>query len=1199
MNRFKSKKKAPKEESAETRPSLESDNSFHLFRRGKKQQEPEQKKELDLASALPSNDDFRTSLLMNGLSARFSMLREQDDPNSKIGKASDDSVLFPKRQSRMADFAFATGLGDIAEVESFKAPTFNRKDSNASYDSSMMTRSRPMESNVLFGGRQKIYKVANGKNAGDSLGGRVLYDGDVASSSFQKWRVTEKEKEIDSLEAAEDQGDDKAASDKALEETSFLTRSESPVHGYNKKRETSSTTSSTPSIGNNSTAATSIMSQPITGKEGGQSANSTPGVDRHVTRTRKLYEQGLTQNLQEQQNSVLTRVDTLARRPGGGRTPEMSPNTPSPTTQTFNDRWAAFGSERRMVSTKGSAPNLRSTTSPPTTGSLTGKMTLDTSIATDAKGGLFTSPPLSPPISDAGTGEHVNLDIQAKDLGKATAMNVFQKPTSPYDESKYTERMRQLQQGRGTPIQRFRDDANFTFPDARAQPTASAPKEESDIKTTTISAPKISEPPAQQDNPTEHTFFDANLDSPILNEHVHAPQTPDVRLERPSDQDHPAFRGATAAHPLNLSGAIEPLSPDPLTPDLLAVGLRPAVLADSPTLGPTTGGLSGMVRQHLRTESDVSSIYGQSPLPSPRRYASNNALEGIDTIESRTTDIGRSPPTPKPMPRTQGASFESQSTRSPDEEEEFAGQLAEARRRVREKLTSFVETDSAHSSPSMFADHGAELPPPPSRSNPLGILKGKSSLGSLADRGRDTAKTAREPGSGDATEARLNEEEDAHPSLRAFRQVRREVQKHKEFDAGAVSQRSYMTSPPTEDQMHMANGGRREVSRTPSNDRAPYNAAREPRQTTGAIPEGMPSPPSYSGSRQRRDRSGSDHSDESKPSRSRPPPRFRTQAPAPDHQLKSSEMFNGQAPRRPMNRSPGLPGTDVRNSPIVPPVNPRSARRPAAPGLVTGGFNDPANLKSLPGRAMTEPLQSGPFPSSPRNGRFEQPRALYPPNSASASAPGSGSSTPILQPSPRPPFPSNVYSPTNGSTLTDAMKRSVNKKDISEPTFVMSTSRVPTTNLPPDARGTRSRNGSIAEPGSPPPLPPVNPRRRRDSSKTRTLMSGLLGGRRSDEADTAAFSRSTPQLPLASPPVSSFASPIDDERTSGVSAAAEEDDRSSRRRLRKASSELGMDMRANSNPRRVSPPQVAIGPPAGRAVVMRHGPSPNMNGGMF
>lgn len=175
MNRFRTKKKTPEPlgsndealnalsaQSAPTSPGLKK-SATSRWKRSKKPVEV--KPEINLTAVLPTNDDFRTSLLMPNLSARFSMLREQDDPHSLLGKASDDSVLQPRRRSRM-DFG---GLGDIAEVSSIRSqvrPPFapGRQDSFASEDGymsendpslGMMSRARPGEGNVLFGGRQK------------------------------------------------------------------------------------------------------------------------------------------------------------------------------------------------------------------------------------------------------------------------------------------------------------------------------------------------------------------------------------------------------------------------------------------------------------------------------------------------------------------------------------------------------------------------------------------------------------------------------------------------------------------------------------------------------------------------------------------------------------------------------------------------------------------------------------------------------------------------------------------------------------------------------------------------------------------------------------------------------------------------------------------------------------------------------------
>lgn len=1219
MNRFKTKKKGAKDDiAASTRPSLESESSFNLFRRGKKNQEPEQKPEVDLTTALPSEDDFRTSLLMSGLSARFSMLREQDDPNTKIGKASDDSVLFPKRQSRLAGLGFnGTDLGDIAEVQSIRAPQFMRADSIASTDSGgVMTRSRPTEGNVLFGGRQKVYKInagtASSRNLADGMGGRTLYDNDLSLSAFQRWRQTEKEKEHDSQGIDGEDDDDKQASDEAT----FTMRSESPLpNGYNKKRETSSTTSSAPSVGRNSTAATSVVSQPTAfPKENhpqqsaapSSSVNSTPALDR-VTRTRRLYEQGLTQDLQEQQHSVLSRVDTLARRPGGALTPELRANSPSPTIPAFADRFAAYGGERRTVLSKGSAPNLRSI-SPPTTGSLNGMMDLNTRVSNTAEPRAVFSPPLSPPISDFGTGDQLNLHIQPQDIGKATAMNMFQKPLSPYDDTKYSERQRQLQQGRETPTNRFHEDANFSMPDRSLSAASSTRREYSDVKTTVVS-PKLEE--TSQADSAQGTFFDETLESPILNDQFNkSPLSPQLRLERPSDQDHPAFRQSTVSTPL----AIPPKTDEQQLPrsetSFLTVAPRAALFGDSPTLGPV-GGLSGMVRQHLRTESDVSSIYApQNDAPASANKqeepapVSKNTWEEQDWNLSQGHDDERSPP-PKLeasilppadvlSPQSQKSSSFVNSARSRDEEDEFANQLANARRRVREKLTSFVETDgSAISfSPPMQEDQAGDLPPPPSRSNPLGILRGRGSRGSLIDRGRDAApKPIKEIGAEYEREARLQDEESAHPSLRAFRQARRELQKGKEQEA--MSKRSpqphngqFVTSI-MEKSMTDSHS---EPPRTASTERL-ASGFRQPRQMNE---QGVPQPPPRSHSRPTRDRSGSENSDGSSQSQSRPPAKFREHSAAREDESKPVKGLEHSSTRKLV--FPGLPGTDVRRSPITPAMSSsRSGPRSAGHGQHLEGIN--TSLKPLSGRSGTDPLSAGPSPLSPRSGTSEILRAPFQSNGIGGSAPPTPSGSAPLR---RPSIPT-TQTAISGSTLTDSMKRVVNKKDISEPTFLMSTSRVPTKNLPHSAtesRENRLRSGSESDYGSPPPLPPVNPRRR-NSSRPRTVVNNFMGGR--SEADNMAISVSTPHLPIAPSPVSPFSESPVEERSMPFSMR-DEDGKAIRRKLRKASSDIKVDSRAGVAPKRISPPQVAVGPPAGRAVMMSsntRGPAAHLPGGMF
>lgn len=100
--------------------------------------------DLDLANALPPPEDFRTSLLMPKLSARFSMLKEQDDPESMLGKACDDSVLFPKRASRLNLFGHQIPPSKLSDIEemSIRSGQPGHVDSYASGDT-MMTAPRP------------------------------------------------------------------------------------------------------------------------------------------------------------------------------------------------------------------------------------------------------------------------------------------------------------------------------------------------------------------------------------------------------------------------------------------------------------------------------------------------------------------------------------------------------------------------------------------------------------------------------------------------------------------------------------------------------------------------------------------------------------------------------------------------------------------------------------------------------------------------------------------------------------------------------------------------------------------------------------------------------------------------------------------------------------------------------------------------
>lgn len=326
-----------------------------MFTRKKaKASKAEPKPELDISIALPASENFRTSLLMPNLSARFSMLREQDDPNTKIGKAVDDSVLTPNRQSRLYDFQKPYGLDDIAEVASIRSsirPPFAQQngraisyasdggyntDDDSSHNGSVMSRARPGEGNVLFGGRQKIYKIA-----GDGLKGRTLYEDDVGTTSFQKYRQVEREREeAERLQELKD-----IRNGGKGEPYASPVKGPSSVNG-SLTRHTSSSTTTSAMDSRASTAATSINSQGTStipsAPAGAMSAFNfsqptvpapAPTLERSATK-RRLYEQGLDRDIQNQQSQQITRLNSIAKGRGaltgnGRSTPDMFNSRPS------------------------------------------------------------------------------------------------------------------------------------------------------------------------------------------------------------------------------------------------------------------------------------------------------------------------------------------------------------------------------------------------------------------------------------------------------------------------------------------------------------------------------------------------------------------------------------------------------------------------------------------------------------------------------------------------------------------------------------------------------------------------------------------------------------------------------------------------------------------------------------------------------
>ncbi|KAF2852760.1 hypothetical protein T440DRAFT_17535 [Plenodomus tracheiphilus IPT5] len=1087
-------------------------------KKGKKVQE-EPKPELDLTFALPKVDDFRTSLIMPGLSTRFSMLREQDDPASKMGKASDDSVLQPKRQSRLHEFGFmAGGLSDIAEVSSLNGsirPPFatertNSLDSSRDDDGSgsMMTRARPGEGNVLFGGRQKIYMIANNSSKGL---GRTLYDDDVNMSAYQKLRQEEKDRLRREEEEREGQ------------------RSEpSSPTALSQKRETSSSTNSGTVDTRTSTAATSIASQGANSVSASSPAFSPTTashpsfeLNRATTKNRRLYDQGLDQHIQEQQSSAMNRLNSIqrARAPTGRSTPPI----PLPLARSATNLSDRFNR----------GPTFRSDSPNPLAQQ---NMSRNNSSAGSSP---VLSRPLSPPLaspaaSDSEDAQALNAALQPHDRGKATAMGTFNKPKEAFSEEQYAERLRHLQQGnnasqtsiprvekspprkpslreRAVQAKRKKSNADQTGqpssqPLAEQSPTASAFSRFQAAATQMRSAGPASPEavPAQPAHPARDvgspesqngaTFFASNDSSDAEDEPVRPlglrPSESSRRYENlpvatgpaPSIFEHPAMRSRNTSE----EQVAQP-SP-PAHPPRADLSPKVSSDVDSPTLGPGTGDLSGMIRQHLRSESNVSSNYGEpgpplmspasnppvglaihtqdmdfqqgqqpgseSVTPAPSTYSHSNPWD-LDDIDNpyrdeqasmaSTSPIERQNMQPLIMSATEpknGAPWDLTprrnhervaSNESEAEHEAFQKDLAQRQRLIQENLRARAEGRSTSPAPAPGPSGGLKTA--------LNMLRAKSSRESFAT---------------------VAEQQGSNKSIR-------------KLTLGANSANASSTSLAG---MHGAEmpSVRPKPSRVLQQSEQDVQREMGTRQRSGTDtsrigrPAGRSTVTSTTGSTTR-DRSGSGNS--SARSRSRPG-EYRDDL--------DQAMAEGTRAAYPVNTLPSVPGY------VAHPTPPLPAERPSleAQSSTRSRSNSKTAAANYFESKHLQPIQTGPgsskgkfspgIPASPR----PSPGGFYSPAAQSYHQPSSP--TPPFSASQTPPV-SNPTTP-NGATFNPSSvqplvrtgvlrKKSIAKSDISEPVFLSTTSVIDTINLPP---GASLKNGIDNDA---PPVPPINPMRRR------------------------------------------------------------------------------------------------------------------------
>lgn len=1183
MNRFRSRKKSRAGDEPVRKASTDSDvpsmPSFAsmAFKRSRKvQQEPDPMPQLDISSALPSTNDFRTSLIMPNLSARFSMLREQDDPNSKLGKANDDSVLFPKRASRLNLFNHHD-LTDIAEAPSLKGsirPPFAKEGRTASYGSgdgyatdddasrngSMMGRPKLGEGNNLFGGRQKIYKIPTGGSAslkkhginddGDveaskAMGGRALFSDDVATSSFQKlrhrdWQEQEEQKERQSQ-------DDGNQEEQATEDND---RSTSPsIAGYNKKRETTSSTASGPSNIRTSTAATSVASQSTPSLQAAQSSPSvpfakpipSPGLDRSATKTRRLYGQGLDQHMHDQQSSALTRLDTIQRqRANNGIAVKRLSQSRSATG--LNDKFYRSGPLYASNNFHAASPTRYIT--PPGLGDFDLGLGGGGQTSSSENTARPLSPPLSRPMSPVmGIGDETSplaTALQPNDRGKATALGAFNKPTEQYSEQQYAQRQLQLQNGRSTPSQgrgspspiglrnsREADRArksSSTSLQSRSESTPHAPElhpTKPRIRSVLETSNARSGIPSSDRQSAEGATFLAGTSSSELGsfeaeEEAERQSSYQLPTELQREKLTWAVDERTSKHDSGSSHASPPfqqqqqqqhggrvymdLSEEDV-PDSLSqkTTIQPQEDSerrsemtepmDSPTLGPMVG-LRGLVKAHLRNDSGQSSIYSPESPVTAARFASHDLTPTLQVDTDRTSSEAADEPINEPL-ETKQWNGEPSDVTSPEDDDTTPPWAYSRARQILEQATALRHHESEKLK-QMLGDNkaqrvlGGEAPRPSpyhsaswkENANKVRHSRGASTetqqeredfANELAERrkrvqdnlagfvGSESEPASPMPGNGNADNGPAR----ASNAFAMLRSKSSHTSLHHDKNSKALKMLGINENPLSSARSTIWNDGKEralrglghgtksptsfvssafQFQRTPPGSRAGPDSASNGSGRKPSSSHSGPSPPSSRSSDRDHDRSSPEGAlgkwrhrngrarDEAKrgdPSRNHSDgPGMHTEHDLPHHHASAMSGHPGSA-----SRSASTPGYFDRTS-VLP---------------IQTNFSNPNLAHSVSPR----PSPSGPIHSPPFSPQHQPDTS---PTMMSAQS--------------LPPVPA-------------ARKRSVNKSDISEPTFMSSTSSVPTVDLPSGASLSNGMEGAMA----PPPVPPINPRRNRGGAK--------------------------------------------------------------------------------------------------------------------
>ncbi|KAF6221943.1 hypothetical protein HO133_001911 [Letharia lupina] len=1294
MKRFRSRKNSPERGQGSRRPSLDSDPpapplpSFASMRwGGKKKVAPQPKPEINISAALPASEDFRTSLLMPNLSARFSMLREQDDPSSKIGKANDDSVLFPKRASRLELFK-GHGLSYVTEVDSLHGtvrPPFAsiRTESygSGSYDTddgSVMSRSRPGEGNTMFGGRQKIYKIPVGGAgsvkhfgakddeelpSGVNMGGKALYESDIATSAFQRLREEERQERerasLEQLRSSKEQDRDGSP----------------PLAKYNQNRETSSSTNSGRSQPRTSTAATSVASQRSIYYENMSSSAhalspstqpSSAGSDRPIPKaTRRLYRQDLDQHLHEQQSSAMHRLESLNKPRSIAGGPAIRSLQQSRSATGLNDRYQRGGPLY--------ASNGFRAASPPPSGTPSRMEEFDLGLVPDqavsnlADSGYGRSPPLSPPMSPSHDPNNHDTTflaaLEPNDLGKATASGAFKKPKLQYDDRQYKERQIQLLEGRNTPspqlIRPFSPQAlsideqttgrsrnnsigsTFSRTESVKQPWEHH-REDRVLRAVPERGSRGSSPPVDEHHTNttmEQSFLAGRSSSDVAESESEA----ESNFPIPSSKSNPQSFShlMSQAKPVSLD---QQLNFDPeanhLTPpaEESAFDSRShlsestitqpkennepnGIDADSPTLGPVrvANGLSGLVHAHLRNDSGQSSIYPEDS-PRPDRFpvevrqsifghesALNHSRQGSkddsgvngeywvkERRGSEQSSIVAPPPlsfaarhilqqatalrdnqqNPKAQQvltndkaqrvlggeaprsshsRDNSTSWQDQlkahharvgSTETQQEREGLATEMAARRRRVQDNLKTYVEDNSRSPSPAPGVrpqEDGLARP-----RHQFGILK-KTSRGSLVGKQERPSKAMKMLG--------IRPGEAGHDAPQPPPDM---FMGRGQFHDRAMP-RGKKTSPPPrrpQDLRQHSDNSPGSGQRLPNSGRSQENLAQRissPSSKSGS---------SYSDSSEKRLESGKDSDplprvDRNRINGSHPvtaatgyEPREVQNAARPADGVvdsmprsglppaeRSQSAMSRHHPMSPTERSQSAMGGRLRSNskPVTPSYFEPRAAPPGTPFMIN------------PKQSSRVPPPGTPYMINPKTpSRLPTVHPNRPRAESTATSNESRPSTSSMTSSPSTLIPSQSSPSFSYNRPGNPRKRSVNKQDISEPTFVSCTSSVDTVNLPPGASLSNGMDAPSPTRGPPPPIPVRDSRRKR----TQTFLQAL--GRTEKPLETTS-TEATPSHREDDPYEECSTFSADDEPTASSKM---------RQRLRKTSSEGGLNAKA-------------------------------------